>query len=294
VLADAEGILYLLEADDDICGGASLTINSFCFEGTKVKEIDTPRTALLEKHFKEKASSLSNKELSAYLTQILDAELEIPALHKDKFGEQFSHLYLTDTDDELIYQNPHAKHLIIDFEHLEHTGELKLITPPLFPFVIENLNTTVTEDARLIDASGKEIDIETLDAHHTAYRRSRLPKILEIDKMYDKIEQEYKEDFFSMKHSIPPNRHGKPAAYNLVVVVYDEVSQSGNPIHEIYFAEGIFKDETRYSLAFLGFPEIEVSNLFYYMYDRFGFGLLDAELTLFTQVEMLRQTEYRC
>jgi hypothetical protein len=167
-------------------------------------------------------------------------------------------------------------------------------TPPLFPFVIENLDITVTEDARLIDASGKEIDIETLDARYYAYRKSRLPEILEIDKMYDKIEQEYKEDFFSMKQSIPPNRHGKPASHNLVVVVYDEVSQSGTPIHEIYFEEGIFKDEMRYSLAFLGFPEIEVSNLFYYMYDRFGFGLLDLKLTLYTEVEMLRQTEYTC
>jgi hypothetical protein len=156
VLTDTEGILYLLEADNDVHGGTSLTIDSFCFEGTKVKEIDTPRTALLEKYFKEKASLLSNKELSAYLTQILDAELEIPALHKDKFGEQFSYRYLKDTDDELIYQNPHAKHLIIDFEHLEQTGELKIITPPLFPFVIENLDITVTEDARLIDVSGKK------------------------------------------------------------------------------------------------------------------------------------------
>ena len=79
-------------------------------------------------------------------------------------------------------------------------------TPPLFPFVIENLDTTVTEDARLIDASGKEIDLETLDTRYYAYRKSRLPEILEIDKMYDKIEQEYKEDFFSMKHSIPPKQ----------------------------------------------------------------------------------------
>jgi hypothetical protein len=97
-----------------------------------------------------------------------------------------------------------------------------------------------------------------------------------------------------MKHSIPPNRHGKPASHTLTVVVYDEVSQSGNPIHEIYFAEGIFKDETRYSLGFLGFSEIEISNLFYYMYDRFGFGLIDIKPTLYTQVEMLRQTKYTC
>jgi hypothetical protein len=133
-----------------------------------------------------------------------------------------------------------------------------------------------------------------LDARHHNYRSSRLPEILEIDKMYDKIEEEFKADYFSMKHSIPKNRHGKVATRTLTVVVYDAVSQSGNPIHEIYFAEGIFTDPMRYSLAFMGFPDVEISNLFYYMHDRFGLGMLDAEFTLYTQVEILRQTEYKC
>jgi hypothetical protein len=73
------------------------------------------------------------------LNPLFDVEFEIPALHQEKLGDRFCRVFITDTDDELIFQNPNAKHLIIDFEHLEQ----KLITPPLFPFVIENLYTQV-------------------------------------------------------------------------------------------------------------------------------------------------------
>jgi hypothetical protein len=61
-----------------------------------------------------------------------------------------------------------------------------------------------------------------------------------------------------------------------------------------YYSEVSFTDTEQYSMGYWRFPEFKMCNLFYYMYDRFGLGLLDAELTLFTQVEMLRQTEYTC
>jgi hypothetical protein len=203
-------------------------------------------------------------------------------------------VFITDTDDELIFQNPNAKHCILDFEQFEDTGEFKIETPLLFPFVIEKLDITVTEDARLIDAFGKEIDMETFDARYDSYRANLLPKLRAKEQAYAKIEDDFKRLYYLTKDFILQNGMDESSIETISIDVYDSVSQAGVPVLTVYYSEVSFTDTLQYSLSYWGFPEFKMCNLLYYMLERFDERVIETEFTFYPNVELLVQLEHKC
>jgi hypothetical protein len=234
------------------------------------------------------------EEIQAFIKPLFDTEFELPLLHKEKFGDWFCNVFLTDTDKELIYQKPHAKHLILDFNHFERTGEIKIDTPPLFPFLIESMDITVTEDARLFSADGVEVDKETFDARYDTYRKSMLPRLRGKEQAYAKIEADLKRLYFLTKDFVLKNGMDENDIGTVSIDVYDPVSEAGIPSLVAYYSEASFTDTEQYSMGYWGFPEFKMCNLFYYMFERFGVEILETEFTFYPEVELLVQSEHKC
>jgi hypothetical protein len=293
VLTDEEGTLYLFEYEKSF-SAVALTISTHRFENGKVVTIENPRTTKLMTHIKQMRQYKRGAEIQAFINPLFDTEFEIPALHKEKLGDWFCNVFLTDTDEELIYQKPNAMHPILDFNHFERTGEFKIKTPPLFPFVIEKLDITVTEDAKLFNASGKEIDRETFDTLYDSYRASLLPKLREKEQAYAKIEADLKRLYYLTKDFALKNGMDESSIETISIDVYDSISQAGVPVLTVYYSEVSFTDTQQYSLGYWGFPEFKMCNLLYYMLERFDERVIETEFTFYPNVELLVQLEYKC
>ena len=292
VFADENGLLYLWEADEGLSGGINIYITAFAFnEKGTLEEVDTPRIKLLIEHIKRKEKTLSKKELRDYLRSIYTYEFEIPNMHWLNLGYRICRWYIKDTDEELIFGYTDAKHATIDFEKLEKEDILHIETPPLFPYEIKEAGVIITEDARLLTQEGEQITAEEFDRRYDAFRRRTLPKLQEKEQELEKIQNRLGENFFLAKHWLEQVENDDECDPLSTIDVYDKISDTGIPIQKIYFSEVSFTDTEKYSFSYWGFPEFKICNLFYYLFERLGYRLLDAKLTLYLDVEMMLQKE---
>ena len=290
VFTDENGVLYLWEADEGLYSGINIYITAFAFNDKGIlEEVDTPRSKLLIEHIKRKEETLSKKALKKYIWSIYTYEFEIPDLHWLNLGYRLCRWYIEDIDKELIFGYKDAKHALIDFEKLEKDDILHIKTPPLFPFEIKEAGVIITEDAKMLTKEGKQITTEEFHKRYDAFRQDILPKLEEKERELEKIEKRLGENYFLAKQWMEGLENNDETSPTPTVDVYDKISDTGIPIHKIYYSEGSFTDTEKYSLSFWGFPKFKVCNLFYYLFERLGDHLLDAELTLYLDVEMMLQ-----
>jgi hypothetical protein len=288
VFTDEEGTLYLLELDRGVYGGVYIRISTYRFndEGSVV-EAPAPRAEILIDHLKR----LEPKELERALREWVLYDLQTPRSHLDALGKTFCGRYLTDTDRELLFRDPHAVHPLIDFDALEGEETLRFLTPPLFPFAIRYLGVTVTEDARLLGPEGRPLTMDEFEKIERRWREALLPSLVAADARLEKIQERLSEMYFRAWAWLEGQPDGEPSDPNATIEVYDSLSGSGIPIERIPFTEVSFTDTEKYRMSFWGHPEVKICNLFYYLYDRLGHRLAEADLGLYLDIEMGLQRE---
>jgi hypothetical protein len=288
VFTDEEGTLYLLELDRSLYGGLKILIGTYRFdESGKLIEVSAPRAEALIEYFKR----LESKELERLLQEWIHYELEIPRSHLEALGEKFCRYWIDDTDEELLFHDPRSIHPRIDFDALKREGTLRFLTPPIFPFVIHSLGVTVTEDARLLGPQGRPITIETFEELERRWKDGLLPDLIAADHRLEKIQDRLSESYFRARSWLEAQPDGEPRDPDATIEVCDSLTGSGIPIAYIPFTEVSFTDTEKYRMSFWGHPEVEICNLFYYLYDRLGHRLLDADLELYLDVELRLQQE---
>ncbi len=258
-----------------------------------MEEVDTPRSKLLIEHIKRKEETLSKEELEDYIWSIYTYEFEIPNLHWLNLGYRLCRYFIKDTDKELIFGDTDAKHATIDFGKLEKEDILHIQTPALFPFEIKETGVIVTEDAKLLTKEGEQITTEEFNRRYDAFRRHILPELQKKERELEKIEKRFGKNYFLAKHWIESVENDDECGPSPTIDAYDATSNIGIPILKIYYTEVSFTDTEKYSFSFWGFPEFKICNLFYYLFERLGYRLLDTKLTLYLDVEMMLQKEVK-
>jgi hypothetical protein len=285
-LTDPSGILYLFSYDED-----EVFIETFRYdEAGKLQPAETPIAERLQALIDTKMRSLGDEAFWDHLNRLCKDEFDVPLRHLRRFGQRFCDRWIRDPDPRLLRQDPQAPHAILDVEALEREGELRTRTPRLFPFRIEKLGVVITEDARLLDAQGHEIDLAGFEALHEAYRRSIEPLIIEREKEFAVIERQLLADVDRIEAWVESMQLDRP--WNtLEIHAYDLVTQSEVPITTIYYTPEILRDPERYTFPFPT-RHIPVCNLFWYLYLKLGSEILEVPLRFSTVIELFIERNF--
>jgi len=157
VFVDEEGIYYVWQFWFSEFG-ANLEITPFILEDEKFVETQTDKAEELIEYLKHRLLNKTELEIREFCKYLTFLELNIPKTIEEKFGERFCN-FLHDRDKKFIYQDPNAKHWIIDFEKIKNNDPDFLKEPPLLPFTITELGVTLTKEEELLK-DGKKINVD--------------------------------------------------------------------------------------------------------------------------------------
>ena len=284
VFVDEEGIYYFWQFWSSSYA-ISLEIFSYKLEAGKFIEIETKKVEELVDYLVLRLSNSTQQEIDAFYKYIAFLEFTIPASFKKKFGEKLCY-FLQDRDRKFIYQDPNAKHWIIDFEKVRNNEIKFLKEPDLLPFTITELGVTLTKDEKLTK-DGKTITIDEFWNTVKEYKKGLIPLIKQKDKIMRKIEEDLKRRYFESLREIENKKHISDYEIEIEFEVFDTLN-SDEPVLKILFTEGMFEDNEPYSLSLFGI-DMQVGRLCWYFLDGLGLQSIQKKFFFWSEIKVRNQ-----
>lgn len=284
VFVDEEGIYYFWQFWSSSYA-ISLEIFSYKLEAGKFIEIETKKVEELVDYLVLRLSNSTQQEIDAFYKYIAFLEFTILASFKKKFGEKLCY-FLQDRDRKFIYQDPNAKHWIIDFEKVRNNEIKFLKEPDLLPFTITELGVTLTKDEKLTK-DGKTITIDEFWNTVKEYKKGLIPLIKQKDKIMRKIEEDLKRRYFESLREIENKKHISDYEIEIEFEVFDTLN-SDEPVLKILFTEGMFEDNEPYSLSLFGI-DMQVGRLCWYFLDGLGLQSIQKKFFFWSEIKVRNQ-----
>ena len=285
-VVDKDNIYYLIE-DNVSTSSVCIDISCYKIKYNKFVSYETNNTDILKQYLQK--FLIDNKSNS--LSDLFYYEYNIDKKYIDILGEEFCRRFIYNYDTSFIYKDTNVKHLIVDFDATNNDKDIVFKEPKCFPYHLSYLDIVITEDAKIL-YKNNIITKDTFYKIYQDYKDKLLLKIKSKDHLFEKIEQDlYKRYLNTMSHL----KNSKNSDFNIesVVNVYeDEAYESYNPILKIYLNKHNRDDNTRYSLHLYGF-DIRVSNILYFLIDKFGINIINKKLSFWSEISIDEQKKFR-
>ena len=265
VFVDEEGIYYLWKFRF-FKYRAGLEIVPFKMKDGIFVEMQTDKAKELIEYLKPKLLNKTAQQIQTFCEDLTFLKLDVPKSIEEKFGEKFCN-FLYDRDKEFIYQDPNAKHWIIDFEKIRNNEPDFLKVPDLFPFMITELGVTLKEDGELFK-DGKKITIERFWEIVKEYKSSLIPFIKSKDKILRKIEKDLKRRYDETLRQLENNKKISDFEIEPKIEILD-ILLSDEPLHTINYGRSMSEVDELWSLGLFGI-DLKVSWLCRFQLEALG------------------------
>ena len=288
VFVDEEEIYYLWQFWFSPYGG-ELEITAYKKDSEKFVEIETNKLDELKKYLKSKLLNKTEAEIREFCQYLSFRGLSVQDSVKTKFGEDFC-LFLQDEDSEFIYQDPNAKHWIIDFEKVRNNELEFLKEPKLLPFTITELGVTLTKDEKLTK-DGKSITIDEFWKTVDKYKKDLIPLIQQKDKILRKIEEDLKRRYFQSLENMKSQKNISDFEIEMKFDVYDTLN-GDVPIMNILCSKRMFEDDMLWSLNLYGI-DLKVGRFCWYLIDSLGLRSIQKEFFFWSEIKVRNQKFFK-